>query len=221
MISDELGKELRGAFARTAAVIEVPEQVRERLAGHDYRPGTVRRRRLTAITAGALATAAGVAIPLAAAGPQTAAAGVTVRLSAFYTFRLPAGYTLTSSDSAHCRLRPPLLATKLRRGDPTLGHRYAAIEAAACVSMGLNRSYRPTPAMPDPDVPPGTRPVHIGRYHGAIGIFGSPATPRRELWVQLPIGHGRMQDLAVAEFGLSPRALIRLVARGLECQGHC
>lgn len=70
MITDELEHELRGAFARAGARIEVPEQARQRLLQRDYHPRTAGRRlaaRITAV-AGVGTVAVGAALTVTALG---------------------------------------------------------------------------------------------------------------------------------------------------------
>ena len=66
MITDELEDELRSAFARAAARIEVPEQARQRLLQRDYHPGTAGRRLAARMTAVAGVVAVGAALTMTA-----------------------------------------------------------------------------------------------------------------------------------------------------------
>jgi len=88
-------------------------------------------------------------------------------------------------------------------------------------------AYRPTAAVPDPEAPKGAEPVRVGRYHARFYHFlasflrapGSHIVVReliRELYVELPIGRGRVRDLAVGAARVSRAQLIRIVARGLS-----
>jgi hypothetical protein len=202
MISENLENELRGAFARSAAGITIPA------------------------VAVSLAAVAGTASSGLAPGPE-------IRLAS-YTFRMPAGYRLTRAGAPRCQTSSVLEYFRVARSGDT--SRYGSIRAAAassraCVGMDLEPAYRPTAAVPDPDVPVSTlqrygqqpRRVRVGRYHGVIFTVrlttlgterGGLATP--ELVVRLPFGHGEFRDLAVSGDGLSRAELLRIVADGLS-----
>jgi hypothetical protein len=66
VITDELEDELRSAFARAAARIEVPEQARQRLIRRNYHPRTAGRRLAARMTAVAGVVAVGAALTVTA-----------------------------------------------------------------------------------------------------------------------------------------------------------
>jgi hypothetical protein len=68
VITDKLENELRSAFTRAAARIEVPEQARQRLLQRDYHPRTAGRRLAARTTAVVGAGAVGAALLVTALG---------------------------------------------------------------------------------------------------------------------------------------------------------
>jgi hypothetical protein len=238
-MADDLETELRGAFARAAAAIPVPDDFPGRLLRRGLRP----RRAARTLAGGAAATLAAAAIGAAAALPAvvgTAAGGPTVQLAASYTFRMPAGYRSTTVRPAPCWARSGMQVFGHPGRTLPASPQAAAIEAGAssagaCISIDLLGIYRPTLRRPDPYAPlrgqwtrrMNIRPVRVGRYHGVIFLpaveylptrAGRPgvAVDVRELLVQLPAAAGRRRDLAICATGLSPAALITIVARGLS-----
>jgi RNA polymerase sigma-70 factor (sigma-E family) len=223
MMTDELENELRAAFARSAADIPVPEQVRTRLRERDYPLGRVNRGLAAGVTAVAVAT--GVAVPLAVgAGSPSAAAGSTVMLAS-YTFDLPAGYTATAAPAAICPPPPLLVTNGSGQENPKYGARlkFAASSSGGCLSLMIESAKSESTA-PVPGAPPGARRVHVDQYRAVIAIVGYAVSPRTrgrmvpewELYVRLPAPRGEVRELAVAESGLSPSALIRIVVHGLQ-----
>jgi hypothetical protein len=242
MITDELERELRSAFTRTAESIAIPQQARQRLLQRNYHPATGNRRLAAGLAAAALAAAA-ITIPLAAGGgARPGAAGPVIRLAS-YTFRLPAGYRLTAASSPPCHA---IVVTALpasvvpahgpvAKNLPYGGQMKAAASASGgCILAVLAPRYTPTAAMPDPEGPAGGHPVQIGPYHGVIIHVSAYVTDLRnrrqaarhgitpgwnywtQLYVRLPAGGGRMRDLIIGARRLSDAALIKIAANGLS-----
>lgn len=236
MMTDQLEKELRGAFARHAPDQGTPEAVRTRLVQRDYHPRTANRGLVAGLATAAVA--AGIAIPLAVAGTQAPAAGATIRMGS-HTFRMPTGYRLTAATSAPCHpfavyIDPGGDKTSTgKKATPLGGMRAAASAAGGCLVFGLAPAYVPQPGAPDPEAYT-SHPVRVGKYHGYVfhmreyipkeGISEKAVrhgiTPgwhhATNLWVQLPDGNGQLRDLVVGAAGLSDQALINLVANGLS-----
>jgi hypothetical protein len=243
VITDEVERELRSAFARAAADFESPEQARQRLLQRDYHPKAVNRALAAGLAAAAVAVTAAIAVPLAAGpGAQPAAAGPVMRLAS-YAFRMPAGYQLTAATSAPCHAFAiiALPASLLPPHGPVAqnppygaGMKAAASASGGCIVAVLAPRYTPTTAMPDPEAPAGAHPAQVGRYHGSIidsrmfvpksrfsrrnAEHGFPPGWSRftQLYVQLPAGGGKMRDLIIGAKKLSDSALIKIAANGLS-----
>jgi hypothetical protein len=231
MLTDEPETRLREAFSRAAADIEVPGQARQRLLSRDYHPRMVNRK-LMAVLAAAAAVA--ITVPLAiGGGSHPAAAGPVLRLAS-YSFRLPAGYTLTAATAAPCHAFVAAAAlvpwdpnAKDRRAPPPgqTAMKAAASAAGGCIAAELAPPY--PPSMPDPEAPVArAHPVQVGRYHGVIVhspvLVFSVARFRAakhhlftELFVPLPAGGGQMRDLVIGASQLSESELIKIAATGL------
>jgi len=242
MITDELEHELRTAFARTAESITLPQQARQRLLQRNYHPATGNRR-LAAGLAAAVIAAAAITVPLAAGGgSQPATAGPVIHLAS-YTFRLPAGYRLTTTNPPPCHAIVvfPLPASVVPAHGPVAQHppygaqmKAAASASGGCILAVLAPRYTPTAAMPDPEGPTGGHPVQIGPYHGVIihtSAFVTDLRNRRQavrhgitpgwnywtqLYVRLPAGGSTMRDLIIGARQLPDAALINIAANGLS-----
>jgi hypothetical protein len=126
MPTEELENALRGALARAAADIQDPEQARQRLLRHDYRPGRGRRRLAAGITVGTAAAAmvlglglTGVLGSSAARGPGTIRTG-TIQTVAF-TLVEHANGTATLTINLYVLVDPATLQADLQRdGIPAL-----------------------------------------------------------------------------------------------------
>jgi hypothetical protein len=153
MPTEELENALRGALARAAADIQDPEQARQRLLAHDYRPGPGRRRLAAGITA-ATAAAAMVGLGLTGVlGPAPARGTGTIRTSTIQTMAFTlvkhANGTATLTINLNVLLDPATLQSDLQQdGIPAL------------VTTGSFCSSDPVPAgiqqvLAGPKAPPG------------------------------------------------------------------
>lgn len=236
MITEEFESDLRATFARTAADVAVPEAARARLLAHDYRLRGGRPRLV--LTAGTgLATASALAAGLIiAAGPAGTSAPSAVSFDA-YTFTMPSGFHQVHASE---RCRPGIaFAWPLSRPGhwekvvlpkvPKYGKAMmlAASAAGGCLGVGLAPSYRPTAATPDPELVGKTRPVKLGPFHGRYIRFRQmyehfphgvviDREAIRQVFVELPVGHGRYRDLIVGGARLSKHQLIMIVVAGLK-----
>jgi hypothetical protein len=103
----------------------------------------------------------------------------------------------------------------------------AANAEGGCVFMVLAPPYTPTAANPDPESGSfeNTPPVQVGSYEGRVGTWtyypkpSDVATQESALYVEIPVGGGQEQDLAVSSYNLSEGALVSLVANGLSIAG--
>jgi hypothetical protein len=222
MITSEMEIQLRDAFARAGADIAVPPDATERLRASQYHPRQVSRGLVAGITA--LAAAVGIAVPLAFGAGSPAAALVSIRFDS-YTFRLPAGFHATAASTRACQamivlIAPPPLKKGASGTGPILRPSYdkamisAASAAGGCVGIALGPVYRQ--ALRDPEVLPGARPVRVGKYDAMLWQHREPHELIRDLYVQLPLRHGKVRDLIVGSARLSTATLIRIVERGLS-----
>jgi hypothetical protein len=233
MITEDLENELRRAFARAGADIEVPDAARMRLCERNYHPRRTHRGAAGAIGAVALATAAGIAVPLGiTSGPAVVSSGAKITLDA-YTFTMPAGY--------HATRRPCLLGIGIHiprivsggAGVPGIGlpkvppqMRSAASADGGCVGLMLSPAYRPQPGSSDPYAIGGS-PVLVGE-HKAL-LYDVPAYSRRpdgklvplrpgmfDLFVPVPTHGGKVRDLVIGSDNLTKRELIAIAISGLS-----
>jgi hypothetical protein len=121
MPTEELENALRGALARAAADIQDPEQARQRLLRHDYRPGRGRRRLAAGVTAGTAAAAMVLGLGLTGVLGSAAARGTgTIRTMAF-TLVEHANGTATLTINLSVLVDPAALQADLQRdGIPAL-----------------------------------------------------------------------------------------------------
>jgi hypothetical protein len=136
MISGELENELRKTFARAGAESAIPDQARERLLQHDYRPGRGTRRLAASITTTAAAAAALVlGLSLSGViGSAVAHPAGTIRTAAF-TLVSNADGTATLTIKPEVLFEPGTLQSDLEKdGIP------------AKVTVGSFCSSDPTPA---------------------------------------------------------------------------
>ncbi len=154
MITDELEHELRSAFTRAAARIEVPEQARQRLLRRDYHPRTAGRRLAVRLTAVASAGAVGAALLVTTLGSAShqPSNGPAVQLAAWTVVKQADGDVSVTirqlSDPAGLQrtLRAdgiPASVTFADRENPSC-QRYPAGLAL------LNTVFPPSPAGPPP-----------------------------------------------------------------------
>jgi hypothetical protein len=150
MPTEELENALRNALARAAADIQDPEQARQRLLRHDYRPGRGRRQLAAGITAATAAAAVVLGLGLTGAfGPAPARGTGTIQTTAF-TLVKHANGTATLTINLNVLLQPSTLQSDLQQdGIPAL------------VTTGSFCSSDPAPAgfmqvvPPGPKAPPG------------------------------------------------------------------
>ncbi len=146
MPTDELENALRDALARAAADIQDPEQARQRLLRHAYRPGRGRRQLAAGITAATAAAALVLGLGLTGAFSSASARGTgTVQTTAF-TLAEHANGTATLTINLNALLDPTTLQSDLRQdGIPAL------------VTTGSFCSSDPVPAGINQVVPPGPK----------------------------------------------------------------
>jgi hypothetical protein len=114
MPTDELEHELRNAFARAATGLEQPEQARERLLRHRYRPARGHLRPTAGVAAVAVgATALGLGLSGAFSSTPARFAG-TIRTTAF-TLTANANGTDTLTIKPQILLEPRLLQNDLAK----------------------------------------------------------------------------------------------------------
>jgi hypothetical protein len=135
MITDELEIELRKTFARAGAESAIPDQARERLLQHDYRPGRGNRRLSASITTAAAAAALVLGLSLSGViGSAVAHPAGTIRTAAF-TLVSNADGTATLTIKPKVLFEPGTLQSDLEKdGIP------------AKVTVGSFCSSDPTPA---------------------------------------------------------------------------
>ncbi len=135
MPTEELENELRRVLARAAADIPDPEQARQRLLHHNYRPGRGHRRLAAGITAATAAAAVMLGLGLTGVFGSAQARGTgTIRTAAF-TLAEHANGTATLTLTAPVLLDPSALQRALRQdGIP------------AIVTVGSFCSSHPIPA---------------------------------------------------------------------------
>jgi len=135
MITDELEIELRKTFARAGAESAIPDQARERLLQHDYRPGRGTRRLTASITTAAAAAALVLGLSLSGViGSAVAHPAGTIRTAAF-TLVSNADGTATLTIKPKVLFEPGTLQSDLEKdGIP------------AKVTVGSFCSCDPTPA---------------------------------------------------------------------------
>jgi len=146
MPTEELENALRAALGRAAADIQDPEQARQRLLQHDYRPGPGRRKLAAGITAATAAAAVVLGLGLTGAfGPAPARDAGTIQTTAF-TLVKHANGTATLTINLNVLLQPSTLQSDLRQdGIPAL------------VTTGSFCSSDPAPAGFMQVVPPGPK----------------------------------------------------------------
>jgi hypothetical protein len=246
MITEDLENELRRAFARAGAGIEVPDAARTRLSGRNYHPRRLHRGAAGTIGAVALAAAAGIAIPLGGiavppgggGGSAPFASGARIRLDS-YTFTMPAGYRAVGKVHHRwpCPLAigmhvPPTSSSKagvagigLPKVPPQM--QTAASADGGCVGLMLSPAYRPVPGSTDPFAFAGSRPVRVGDHHGllyyvlayGLGPDGKMVRLRPgmfDLFVPLPSRGGKVRDLVIGSNKLTKRQLIAIAVSGLS-----
>jgi hypothetical protein len=146
MPAEELENALRSALARAAADIQHPEQARQRLLQHNYRPGRGRRQLAAGITAATAAAAVVLGLGLTwAFGPAPARGTGTIQTTAFTLAEHPNG-TATLTINLNVLLDPATLQSDLRHdGIPAL------------VTTGSFCSSDPAPAGINQILPPGQK----------------------------------------------------------------
>jgi hypothetical protein len=113
MPTDELEHELRRAFASAAAGYQNPEQARQRLLQHNYRPGSGHRRLTVSITAAAAAGSVVLGLGLSGALGSSPAGGIgTIRTAAF-TITRNANGTATLTINPQALFNPSMLQSDL------------------------------------------------------------------------------------------------------------
>jgi hypothetical protein len=146
MPTEELENALRTVLARAAADIQDPEQARQRLLRHEYRPGRGHRRLAAGIAAATSAAAVVLGLGLAGAFGSAPARGTgTIQTTAF-TLVSHANGTATLTIDLNVLLDPATLQSDLQRdGIPAL------------VTSGSFCSSDPVPAGFMQVVPPGPK----------------------------------------------------------------
>jgi len=135
MPTDELEHELRRAFASAAAGYEHPEQAKQRLLQHDYRPGSGHRRLTAGITAAAAAGSVVLGLGLSGGLDSSPARGIgTIRTAAF-TITRNANGTATLTINPQVLFAPSTLQSDL-----------AQYGIAAKVTTGSFCSSEPAPS---------------------------------------------------------------------------
>jgi hypothetical protein len=151
MPTEELENALRDALARAAADIHDPEQARQRLLGHNYRPGRGRRQLAACITAGAAATAVVLGLGLTGAFSLAVARGTGSIQTTAFTLVDHANGTATLTINLNALLDPATLQGDLQHDG-----------IAALVTTGSFCTSDPVPAGIDqvlpqePKAPPGS-----------------------------------------------------------------
>ncbi len=113
MPTDELEHELRRAFASAAAGYQHPEQARQRLLQHNYRPGSGHRRLTAGITATAAAGSVALGLGLSGGlGSSPATGADTIRTAAF-TITRNANGTATLTINPRVLFDPSALQSDL------------------------------------------------------------------------------------------------------------
>jgi hypothetical protein len=114
MPTEELENALRDALARAAAGIQHPEQARQRLLGHNYRPGCGRPQLAAGITAATAAATVMLGLGLTGAfAPATARTTGTIQTTAF-TLVHHADGTATLTINLNVLLDPATLRSDLQ-----------------------------------------------------------------------------------------------------------
>lgn len=162
MSTDQLEDELRGAFARTAAQITVPEQAHHRLLQRDYHPRSRRNRRLAGLSVAGVAASAVVALGLTGilgSGSGAPARGPGVIRTAAFTLTENANGTATLTLTQDQVFNPTTLQQALQQdGIP------------AVVKTGSYCESNPSP--------PG------GAWNATLSVQlpdGTPVTPNQEI----------------------------------------
>ncbi len=237
MISSENEARLREVFTRAGADIAVPLEAAERLRARHYHPRQPNRRMVVGATA--VAAAAGIVVPLAAVPGSPGAAPLTIRFDS-YTFKLPAAYHAAGAGDSRCRpalllVGPPPLKKggigdgRISRPANAKAMMTAATAAGGCIGVDLTAAYWRT--WPDPVAWHPARQVRVGPYRamiwrGRTAFEKWPNGPigQREvvtnLYLQLPVGHGKVREFIAGSARLSVAALIRIVAHGLSSRNR-
>jgi hypothetical protein len=98
----------------------------------------------------------------------------------------------------------------------------AVSPAGACLAVDLAPPYRPTAASPDAESLPFARPLWVGGYRARLVRYCASWRPVdgreliRQVFVELPVGDGKVRDLVVGGAGVSRAELIRIVRNGLS-----
>ena len=182
------------------------------------------RRVYLAGVAASLVAAAGVAVPLSlGAGSPAASHASNSRAPVIqigsYRLRLPSSYRLTSADASGCQ---PFVVAKLP--DSQVVH--AASASEKCLYMETLPPYTPSGGGdPNTSSLPDEQKVQVNQYDAQVGttppasVGGSAVAETTTLYVEVPVAGGQIQDLVVSADGLSPTALVTLVAKGLSVGG--
>jgi len=182
------------------------------------------RRAYLAWAAASIVAAAGVAVPLSlgAGSPAVSRANVSgapVMQIGSYRLRLPSSYRLTSADASGCQ---PFVVAK--SSDSQVVH--AANASDKCLYMETLPPYTPSGGGdPDTSSLPDEQKVKVNQYDAQVGttppasVGGSAVAETTTLYVEVPVAGGQIQDLVVSAAGLSPTALVTLVAKGLSVGG--
>jgi hypothetical protein len=200
VITDELEDELRSAFARAAARIEVPEQARQRLLQRKYHPRTAGRRlavRLTAV-AGVVAVGAAVTVTALVSASHQPGGRPAVQLTAWTVVKQVDGDVSVTIR----QLRDPAgLQRTLRADGIPASVTFADRQNPSCQPYPaglalLNTVFPPFPGGP----PPGhtvivIRPSALPSTAGVLldAVFGQSAGGVREAGVEPGLVHASPQ----------------------------
>jgi hypothetical protein len=151
MITGELENELRKTFARAGAESAIPDQARERLLQHDYRPGRGNRRLIAGITTAAAAAALVLGLSLSGVmGSAVAHPAGTIRTAAF-TLVSSADGTATLTIKPQVLFEPGTLQSDLEKdGIPakvTVGSFCSSDPAPAGFSQAVSIPIQPGQGM--------------------------------------------------------------------------